>query len=57
MNMNELYQKAFDLGLEMLEFFPDELTSPLRQAAFDVGIPEGDELKAYMDWAFKKLGA
>lgn len=54
--MTNLYETALNNGIELMQLFEDELNSPLKQAASDVGITEGEEMQKYMTWAYKQLG-
>lgn len=50
------YSKAFEIACEMLrEFEGLEIRSALKQAAFDEGIKEGVEMKAFVEWSEEKL--
>jgi hypothetical protein len=50
------YDEALEIGITLMEQAADlEPTSALKAGAFQVGIPEGDELFKFMTWANKKL--
>lgn len=47
-----LYEQALESAGLMLDCCPDlEPTSALKQAANDCGVPYGDEMGAFVDWA------
>lgn len=51
------YEPTLFRALQMLEMSDDlEITSALKQAASDEGIPYGDEMKAFVEWANKEIG-
>jgi hypothetical protein len=51
------YEPALFRALQMLEMSDDlEITSALKQAASDEGIPYGDEMGKFVAWANKEIG-
>jgi hypothetical protein len=53
---NTLYEAAFERAGEMMDTSPDlEPKSALKQAGNDLGIPYGQEIQAFVDWALTKI--
>ncbi len=51
------HQGALEDAQELLDAVPElELTSALKQAAADRGISYGEEMKAFIKWAYQRLG-
>lgn len=54
----ERYNAAFISALQMMDDISDlELTSALKQAGENCGIPYGEPMGEFVEWAYKKLGA
>ena len=58
MGMEAKYSQAFRDAMQMMEKFEDlEPTSAFKQAASDLGIPEGEEMRKFVEWARKRIRA
>jgi hypothetical protein len=58
MGMEAKYSQAFRDAMQMMEEFEDlEPTSAFKQAASDLGIPEGEEMRKFVEWARKRIRA
>jgi hypothetical protein len=54
----EGYSRAFEFAIQMLESCEGlEIRSALKQAAFDAGIAEGEDMKNFVLWAEDELFA
>lgn len=52
------YRKAFGMASDMMQMFDElEPTSALKQAGNDCGIPYGDEMRDFVEWARKRMAA
>ena len=55
-NHQDKYQHSLDSAMFMMEDMPTlEPTSALKQAGSDNGIPEGEEMGKFVDWAYKQI--
>ena len=51
------FESALSFALMLLEMCPElELTSALKEGGAKNGIEWGDEMGAYVSWAYKELG-
>lgn len=58
MGMEAKYPQAFRDAMQLMQQFEDlEPTSALKQAASDLGIPEGAEMRKFVEWANKRIRA
>jgi len=58
MGMEAKYSQAFRDAMQMMEKFEDlEPTSAFKQAASDLGISEGEEMRKFVEWARKRIRA
>lgn len=50
------FEAALESAIEMLESEPDlEPNSALKQAGSDAGIPFGEEMRAFVEWARARI--
>lgn len=57
-NTKELYEQAFEMVCEMLEMDDDGalgLISPIRQCAYDVGLPN-EQWPDFFDYCYRRFG-
>lgn len=50
-----LYQEALENALSLMEA-DEEINSALKQAASNLGIPFGEEMGKFVEWAHQELG-
>lgn len=54
----EGYSRAFEFAIQMLQEYEGlDIRSALKQAAFDEGIAEGEDMKNFVLWAEDELFA
>ena len=54
--MNTTWENAYNEAIDLAVEFPEiELTSALKQFAFNHGIEEGDDLAKFVKWGWEKM--
>ena len=54
--MNTTWENAYNEAIDLAVEFPEiELTSALKQFAFNHGIEEGDDMAKFVKWGWEKM--
>jgi hypothetical protein len=54
--MNATWENAYNEAIDLAVEFPEiELTSALKQFAFNHGIEEGDDMAKFVKWGWEKM--
>jgi len=54
--MNTTWENAYNEAIDLAVEFPEiELTSALKQFAFNHGIKEGDDMAKFVKWGWEKM--